>query len=378
MRSASRQLFTRVLKVAAALLAVFVITMTAGPAYAAPGATGHLAGVGAKGLPVQLNGAKKPFYTALINIQLNNGGKVVQTYCIDQKVETAGDAAMVEDDWANYPNKGDKFSQPDKVLWILQHSFPNLAVDKVGAAALIKGLTEQEAIAGTQAAIWHFSNGVDLATGGKHGANDAQVVALYNYLTGVANVGEAAQPAPTLDITPAKATGTAGKLIGPFVVKSSTKSVPLTVKGPAGVKLVDANGDAITSVANGGKAYLKVPASAAAGKATITGALQSAAIETGRLFRGDNVVTQTLITATTTPVSAKKMVWASWTKGGTQPTPSASPSQAAPPTVSVSTSPAGASLPVTGTNVALFGGIGAVLLLIGGGLFFVARRKRTA
>jgi TQXA domain-containing protein/LPXTG-motif cell wall-anchored protein len=374
MRSVPR----KILGVTAALLTVFVVGLTTAPAYAAPGATGHLVGGGVSGATVILTDGSKGF-TSLIPIKLDKGG-ILKTYCIDQKIETAPAAAMVEGDWAEYPSKGDKFTQPDKVNWILHHSYPDQKdLSALAKVALVSGkLTPKEAIGGTQAAIWHFSNGVGLAPNG----NDPKIVALYKYLTGLANIGETAQPAPALDITPDHNTGKAGDLIGPFVIKTSEKSVPLTLKGPAGVKLVNLAGNAVSSAINGSKVYIKAPSDAQAGKATITSALKSADIQTGRLFRGDGVVTQTLITATSSPVSVEKTVWGSWTKGDTHPSPSPStgPSQSpsTPPSVSPSTSPAAGNLPVTGTNVALFAGAGAVLLLLGGGMFFVARKRRSA
>ncbi|WP_163504834.1 thioester domain-containing protein [Fodinicola acaciae] len=348
-----------------------MIGFAANPVQADEGVTGKFLGSGTSGGNVYLNGGDKA-YTALLQIKLDKG-EVLNTYCIDQKTHTQSGAPMVEDDWSTYPEDNKFKTQPEKVNWILQNSYPHVSdLAALAKAAGIDSLKTSEAIAGTQAAIWHFSNGVELDAK----KNKPNVVKLYDYLTGAKNTGIKVQPAPSLQITPDKATGESGDKIGPFTVKTSESSVPLTVDSKTkGVTLVDKNGKVVKSAANGGKVYLKVPANADAGTATITGALKEADIQTGRLFRGTKVKTQTLIVATTTKAKAEKSVEASWKKG-TQPSESPSASTPAPSTPAPSTSPAGGSLPVTGTNVALFAGVGAVLLLIGGGLFLVARKRR--
>lgn len=365
MRSVSR----RILGVTAALLAVFMIGFAANPVYADEGVMGKFIGSGQQGGKVNLLDGDDAS-TALLQIKLVNG-EVLNTYCIDQKTHTKSGAPMVEDDWATYPESTTFKANQDRINWILQNSYPHQKdLAALAKAAGVDSLSASEAVAGTQSAIWHFSNGAKLDPKN----NKPGVVKLYDYLIGPKNVGIKAQPAPSLEISPDNATGEAGDKIGPFTVKTSEAAVPLSVDSKTdGVAIVDKAGKVIKSAANGAKFYLKVPAKADAGTATVTGALKAADIQTGRLFRGTTVKTQTLIVATTTPVKAEKSIKASWKKGTT---PTASPSTPAPSTPAPSTSPAGGSLPVTGSNVVMFAGAGAVLLLLGGGLFLVARKRR--
>lgn len=71
--------------------------------------------------------------------------------------------------WATAPNAAIR-SAERQVVWILAHSYPTLDVTTLsgllrdqGAAIGRADLPEHEAIAATQAAIWHFTNGLQLA-----------------------------------------------------------------------------------------------------------------------------------------------------------------------------------------------------------------------
>ena len=79
------------------------------------------------------------------------------TYCIDLNTHTNTGVTYDEGTWtqANVPDIA-------KVTAILQVSFPVRTVAQLGQSSGIATLTEQEAIAGTQAAIWHFTDLVNL------------------------------------------------------------------------------------------------------------------------------------------------------------------------------------------------------------------------
>jgi TQXA domain-containing protein/LPXTG-motif cell wall-anchored protein len=380
----------------AAALTALALVGQAAPASAA-GATGRVDTENTTdGTNVRIDGKK--LSTSLIPINLDDE-TTVQTYCIDFATAAKHNARMIEDDWAKYPNPNASFkAKPEKVNWILHNSYPNVAVEKLAEAGEIDRLTEKDAIAGTQLAIWHFSN--DTRPDGS--GNDDEVIAVYEYLTGEKNTGLTAEPAPSLAITPDSAAGAPGGKLGPFTVETTASEVVLKFEGEHGAALVDANGAPVTTASNGTKLFVAVPAGAPAGKATIE-AKVSADIETGRLFRGDKVVTQTLITTTTTRVKVKDSVEATWTmptpptgtpspspsestpsptaspspsKSAT-PSPSASPSETVAPT-SVPTPGGGGGLPVTGAASGLIAGIGLLLLAGGGALFYFARRRKAA
>src|SRR5690606_15563627 len=226
----------------------------------------------------------------------------------------------------NYPGKGDFDS--GKVNWILQNSFPKVDAVKLAEASGVEGLTEEQAVAGTQAAIWHFSNGVEFTDQG----NEENVFALYTYLVEKADGEDVAEPDASLTIAPESAEGKAGETIGEFTVTTSADSVPLTLDAPEGVELVDVEtGEAVETASNGDVFGFKVPEGTEAGEASVSGTV-SATVDVGRLFKGveGQPATQTLITADgkTTEVTAGAKV--SWTAGGGEETPTPEPSEPEP------------------------------------------------
>lgn len=72
------------------------------------------------------------------------------------------------DGWAAVPHLQDRAHEVE-VDWILRNSYPTLSTtaisDRLRAAGYplgLRNITDHEAIAGTQAAIWHLTNGLDL------------------------------------------------------------------------------------------------------------------------------------------------------------------------------------------------------------------------
>ncbi len=386
LRPSSRQLGA----LGATITAAIVLFGQAAPA-SATGASGTVdAQETINGSSVYIDG--KRLSTQLFRINLDGGGHV-RTYCIDFTTPAKHNARMVEDDWANYPNTRTRFTaKPAQVNWILNNSFPHLELDALRDASGVDGLDKGEAIAGTQLAIWHFSND----TKPDENRTDADIIALYEHLTGEKNTGLDAEPAPTLKLAPEKVTGKAGSKLGPLTVKTTAGSVKLEFTGDEGAKLTDAKGAPVSEATNGTKLYVDVPDGAANGKATIA-AKVSATIKTGRLFRGDGVQTQTLITASNSEAEAKGKSTVTWkSAGGPEPSdsPSPSPSESASPSPEPSTSPStpaetpspspstddggGGGLPNTGVQVGLFVTAGLALVAGGAALFYFSRRRKTA
>ncbi|MUL42700.1 TQXA domain-containing protein [Streptomonospora sp. PA3] len=328
-------------KVAAtAAAAALAFGLSSAPA-AAEGAKGEYVGNAQGGHKVHTaNGATVG--TNLFKLKLEDG-TVLRTYCIDFETRIRGGAEYQEDDWANYPGKGE-FAEPAKVHWVLQHSFPKLDVAQLAQTSGVKGLDQRDAVAGTQAAIWHFSNGIKLGEG-----NDAEVKALYTYLTeNAVEEPQSQQPEISLSITPAVAEGKAGETIGGFMLETSADSVPLKLSGPEGVKLVDAEGAEITGpVASGTEFGVAVPEGAEAGEAGVSASV-STEVHMGRLFKGveGQKATQTLITAETSTISAETGAKVSWTAGA-KPTPTPSPSETPSPSPSETPSPSPSETPDT-------------------------------
>ncbi len=337
------------------------------------------------GPTVHMSGGSAP--TSLFNLELTDGN-VLTTYCIDFRTNIVRNAWYKEDDWANYPGQGD-FAEPGKVLWILRNSYPNIDAAALGEAAGIEGLSNEDALAGTQAAIWHFSNDMGLGEG-----NGADVEALFNYLTENAEPIEE-EPGATLGITPNSAQGTAGETVGEFVIETNASDIPVDLSAPEGIELVDfETGEVVTTVNNGDKVGFAVPANADAGEASFSLEVTST-VETGRLFQGkkEKEPTQTLITAggveTKVPASAS----ASWVAGEDEPEPEPEPEPTPSDEPTEPTEPGDKptepgddkptppaedepTLPVTGGALAGLVAAGVAALGAGGGALYLSRKRK--
>ncbi len=352
------------------------------------------------GYHVNLGKGYDDMSTGLIGFALADGTKL-QMYCVEIDTGIDRKHGMVEQPWDSYPNPKSPFNDNrTQINWILHNAYP-----VVDAGALTKvladqgyqatdGINAEEAITATQAAIWHFSDGKNLDENkpfkeGK-GPRDAQadVVALYKYLTGDANVGIGDQPTPALAISPTDLSGAAGSRIGPFTVTTTGEIDKLTTKLPDGVKITDANGTELTAdqVKNGTELFLDVPAGTAEGNGTFE-LTATAGVDTGRLFVGENYAqkpTQSLIVAKAEKseiVASAKVAWAATAPPSSTP-PSTETSTPAP-TTTTSAAPApqpkntSGGLAETGASIFAPVLIGVVLLAAGvGSLLFLRHRRR--
>jgi TQXA domain-containing protein/LPXTG-motif cell wall-anchored protein len=341
--------------------------------------------------------------TSLIGLALEDGSKL-QMYCVEIDTRIDTEHGMVEKSWDAYPNAKSPFhANRTKINWILHNGFPVVAADTLTKALadqgvkLTNGISEKEAISATQAAVWHFSDGKDLDESNPlpKGPMDskADVVALYKYLTGPANVGIGDQPTPALAISPTDATGVAGEKIGPFTVATTGDVEKLTTKLPEGVKVVDENGTELTAdqIEDGTKLFLDVPEDAEAGNGTFE-LTATAGVDTGRLFVGENYAqnpTQSLIVAKAEKSQIVASAGGKWTLKEVSPTssevPTTTTTQTTPPTTPTSSSAAPAPQPKntsgelasTGASIFVPVLIGVVLLAGGiGSLLFLRSRKR--
>ncbi|MBP2475346.1 TQXA domain-containing protein/LPXTG-motif cell wall-anchored protein [Crossiella equi] len=327
--------------------------------------------------------------TLLIGLRMSDG-TALKTYCVELTVGVRPDAKMIEAPWEKYPgadrkghdNKSEFKSNPDKVNWILHHSYPSVNTEELSKVVGV-GLDSKEAIAGTQAAIWHFSNKAALGN-----ENLPDVKALYAYLTGDKNVGMKNQPAPSLELTPEQLSGAAGSKIGPFTVKSTASKIALKATAPSGVKVVGKDGKELTEATAGQEIWVDVPAEAAAGKASFK--LEATAkIDKGRLFvANDGRPSQTLILAQATNAKLSAEAKVDWkaqppTTKPTTTSPKPTTSSATPTTTSevpaTTTSPVPpvkntGGLANTGASVIGLSLIGIVL--VGGGVAAVVLQRR--
>ncbi|MBR8740478.1 TQXA domain-containing protein [Nocardiopsis sp. MG754419] len=342
---------------------------------------GRYTGVTEHGHAVTMEG--EPYTTtATFNVHLEESDQQLTAYCIDVRTGLVEDAWYREDQWDNYPGQGD-FAEPGKVHWILKNSYPVVDVEDLQKQAEVARLTESEALTATQAAIWHFSNGVDLERVEKGpeldvNVNAGNVTHLYHHLIDNA-VDLPNEPASPLTISPDVDSGLAGDSIGAFTVETSGESIPVTVEGPDGVVLVDADsGETVEKVSDGDVVAFSVPADADAGEATLV-LETTAAVETGRLFKGedDDEPTQTLITAEDSEILIGEIATVAWDAAGGTPPEMASTAEPDPsPAADQASVPTNNGLPFTGGTLVALAAAAAVALTGGGTALHLARRRR--
>lgn len=120
------------------------------------------------------DGKKQELAAGLFEMTVDGGGKL-KTYCIDIHNPTQDQAKYLETPWNQTSLGANK--NAGKIRWILQHSYPQ--IDDLAALAEQAGtgpLTEKTAAAGTQVAIWRYSDNADVD------ASDQQAEKLADWL----------------------------------------------------------------------------------------------------------------------------------------------------------------------------------------------------
>ncbi len=365
---------------AGVLGAATVLMMAAAVPASADPARGNVDG-GVPGLNVNVgDGFKSDLSTSVIGFRLEDGTKL-GVYCVEIDTGIDREHPMVEKDWDNYPDSGSPFNENrDKINWILHNGFPVKSAAELAAtlsdngATLNDGLNKREAIAGTQAAIWHFSDATDLDTsepvpGNARSGED--VLALYEFLTGDDNVGLGDEPAAALQVDPSKRSGEAGDRIGPFTVKTAGTIKKLDTDLPDGVEITDLDGRQLSAdkIKNGTQLFVDVAEDTDAGNGSFK-LIADATVDTGRLFVGQNYSedhkTQSLIVAKAEKSQVAAKGEAEWTEAGAAqentPAPQARNS---------------AGLAETGASILAPVIIGVVLVGAGiAALLFMRRRRR--
>ncbi|GAB1515710.1 Cys-Gln thioester bond-forming surface protein [Actinophytocola sp. KF-1] len=336
--------------------------------------------------------------TNLLGFELSDGTKLGM-YCVEIHTDIDEKHDMVERPWDDYPNAESPFNtNRAKINWVLHHGYPAKSLEALSTQFpdAHDGIDALEAIAATQAAVWHFSDGVDLdeedplSGDGSDAEDAADAWALYTYLIGDDNKGLGEQPTPTLSVSPATLSGTAGERIGPFTVTTSGTIEALTANLPDGVKITDADGTelAAATVADGTELYVDVPAGAADGAADFE-LTASAAVDTGRLFVGRNYdehPTQSLIVAKAEKTTLTAGAGVEWTAAPTTPptstTTTTTTTTVPPATTTTENTPApqpkNDDLAETGASIFAPVLIGLVLVGAGLGAVLVVRRRKKA
>ncbi|UGY91456.1 Cys-Gln thioester bond-forming surface protein [Streptomyces gobiensis] len=246
------------------------------------------------------------------------GGGSLQTYCIDMHNPTQEQAQYQEVPWQT----SSLHDNPDagRIRWILQNSYPQ--VDDLAALAKKSGarqLTPQTAAAGTQVAIWRYSDGADVS------AVDKNAEKLAGYLEKAAK--NLTEPRASLSLDPPAVSGKPGERLGPVTVRTTaqrTSVVPAPDAASHGVRIVGRDGKEITTAADGDQLWFDVPADAEAAFTSLT--VQGATtVPVGRAFTGigEHAISQTQILAGSSDSTVTATATANWAAQGAVPAVSA-------------------------------------------------------
>ncbi|MES9558672.1 MULTISPECIES: LAETG motif-containing sortase-dependent surface protein [unclassified Streptomyces] len=259
------------------------------------------------------NGRDQQLPAGLFEMTVDGGGKL-KTYCIDIHNPTQDQAKYLETPW-NQTSLGSN-KNAGKIRWILEHSYPQ--VDDLAALAKEAGtgpLTEKTAAAGTQVAIWRYSDDADID------ATDAQAEKLADWLEHSAV--DQAEPKASLALDPAAVSGKSGERLGPITVHTNAGQASVTPPADAasGVKVTDKAGKPVTAATDGAELYFDVPAGAADGTASLT-VQATTSVPVGRAFAGVTK-SQTMILAGSSESTVSATATGTWAKKGAIPAVSA-------------------------------------------------------
>ncbi|MFG2597150.1 Cys-Gln thioester bond-forming surface protein [Streptomyces sp. NPDC048462] len=255
------------------------------------------------------DGKDQKLPAGLFEMTVDGGGKL-KTYCIDIHNPTQDQAKYLETPWSQTSLGGNK--NAGRIRWILEHSYPQ--VDDLSALAEAAGtgpLTEKTAAAGTQVAIWRFSDNADVD------ASDRQAEKLADWLQKSAT--DTAEPKASLSLDSAAVSGRSGELLGPVTVRTNAGQVSVAppADSASGVEVTDKKGKAVTTAANGSELYFDVPSGATDGSASLT-VQATTSVPVGRAFAGVTR-SQTQILAGSSESTVSASATATWAKKGAMP-----------------------------------------------------------
>nr|WP_234432144.1 thioester domain-containing protein [Streptomyces sp. NRRL S-378] len=267
-----------------------------------------------------------------------DGGGMLQTYGVGVAGNAQPQARYTESGWSGSPLAGN--GQAGRIRWVLEHSYPQLNdLAGLAKAAGAVSLTAESAAAGTQVAIWRLADGVRVE------AADPAAEKLADYLQRAA--GQMPEPPASLGLGPGDVSGPVGTRLGPVTVRTGARSVAVIPDAAAvamGVRVVDAEGQPLTTAANGSRIYFEVPAGTPDGTASVT--VQGATkVPVGRVFTS-GVPAQAQIVAGSSESAATATARAAWPP---------------PPPPEAGATPAGASDPDAGPGAVALGAQSASL-----------------
>ncbi|MFI1863724.1 Cys-Gln thioester bond-forming surface protein [Streptomyces jumonjinensis] len=263
---------------------------------------------------LRANGKSHSIPAGLFEMTVDGGGRL-KTYCVDIHNPTQDQAGYLETPWKQTSLGANR--DAGKIRWILQNSYPQ--VDDLAELAEAAGtgpLTQKTAAAGTQVAIWRYSDGADVA------AADPAAEKLADWLHRKAR--RVSEPKASLSLEPSAVSGKPGGLLGPVTVRTGAGRVSLTPPVGAaadGIEVTDAKGKPVTSAVDGAELYFQVPSDAPDGSATLT-AQMATSVPVGRTFTS-TTRSQAQILAGSSESTVSAHATAAWAASGAIPALSA-------------------------------------------------------
>ncbi|MEE1928344.1 thioester domain-containing protein [Streptomyces sp. TRM 70351] len=330
-RAAARRAVTATAAGALAAVAAVTGTPTAAAGEAGPvsvqhgGAAATLGGLKVSGEAViEENGTRTRTAAGLFEMSVAGGGSLL-TYGIDMFSSTQQEAGYREVPWKATSLQGNE--NAGKIRWILEHSYPQVDdLARLAEQAGARELTPQTAAAGTQVAIWRYSEAA--AGGGERPeitAADPAAEKLADHLEARARL--LAEPRGALSLTSPAVAGRPGERLGPVTVRTRAQSVSVT-PGPdatrLGVRLVDDEGEEVTAARNGTEVWFEVPADAEDAGAHLT-VQATTPVPVGRVLAGTGAHTgsQAQIVAGSSDAALTATATANWAVRGAVPAVSA-------------------------------------------------------
>ncbi|WP_159941866.1 MULTISPECIES: Cys-Gln thioester bond-forming surface protein [unclassified Nocardiopsis] len=271
--------------------------------------------------------------TALFSLRVT-GEESVRAYAAVSDEEVRPRAAYVESAWSDTPEWAEtpqKTDPADQAKWIVSHSYPVVDLPGLARETGLAEVTEGQAIAGTQAALWYVLDGAEP----DRGANDPVVLALYDHLVRGSAAAADNAASRSLEVVPAHVEAIAPEEpLGPLTVHSSGSGpLGVSVRGAPASWLVDADGGPVTQVHDGEQVYLSVDPSVPAGVVTLHVRGQDVPLPEGRLFTGrGGVRTRPLVTAEAGAATSSTTATFTWhpeqtADPGTGQTPESAPEE---------------------------------------------------
>ncbi|HEX2145802.1 MAG TPA: Cys-Gln thioester bond-forming surface protein [Glycomyces sp.] len=194
----------------------------------------------------------------VLGLKPHGSEETLVVYCIDIRTPLDTESPYAEGDWEE-----SGVANLESVRWVLFNGYPN-----VGAEALIEASggevnpdwSDEEvaevAYAGTQAAVWHFTDDWGLLTdnpvkGGNNGEDEA-VLAVYQHLT--EETGRVPDPSEfMLDLEGEESATYEDGRFGPYTIRSNAGPVTLTTDGG---RLETDGGDEVETAGDGERFWI--------------------------------------------------------------------------------------------------------------------------